>query len=120
MEQQVISQVVAAWIVTQLVQMLKKWRDIPWMTARTDSINRVVGAVMAFFASVGIAFSFDAEAGTLLITGLTWGTVVTIFWTWVQQVVLQQIVYRGAVKETPIEAKATAKALEAGGGKVNG
>ena len=117
MEQQVLSQVVMAWVVTQAIQRLKRWKDLPWMTARTDTVNRIVGIILAFFASLGIMFTFDPEAGTLVVSGLTLSTVLAGVWTWVQQVVLQQIIYRGAVKETPVEAKATAKALAADGGK---
>ena len=111
MEQQVLSQVVVAWLVTQVVQWLKRASGLPWITAKTDTLNKLVGVVLAFFASLGIMFTFDPEAGTLIVSGLTVGTIVTGIWTWVQQVVLQQIIYRGAVKETPVEARATAKAL---------
>jgi hypothetical protein len=67
---------------------------------------------MALFSSLGIIFTFDPDAGTLLITGLSLTAIVTAAWTWVQQVVLQQIVYRGAVKETPAGAKVTAAAIK--------
>ena len=111
MEQQVLSQIVVAWVVTQAVQWAKRASGLPWISAKTDTLNKIVGIVLAFFSSLGIIFTFDPQAGTLLVTGLTLTTLLTGIWTWVQQVVLQQIIYRGAVKETPVEVKATAKAL---------
>ena len=113
MEQQVLSQVVVAWLVTQAVQWLKRASGLPWISAKTDTLNKIVGIVLAFFASLGIMFQFDPQAGTLLVTGLTASTILAGIWTWVQQVVLQQIIYHGAVKETPVEARATAKAIAA-------
>jgi protein-S-isoprenylcysteine O-methyltransferase Ste14 len=102
MNEQVITQFVLAYIGTRLVQWMKAAAGLPWITAQTDTINKGVGALVAFLATLGIglATSWDASTGTfvLTITGLSLGTLTTFVWHWFSQFVMQQAAYHAIVK----------------------
>lgn len=100
MEQQVMAQVVMAWLVAQIIQWAKKITALPWITDKTDDVARIISVVLAFFSSLGIAFTFDKEAGTLIVTGLSVSGALAVLWAWLQQIVLQHVIYRGALKTT--------------------
>lgn len=97
-----LSQVVIAYLATRLIEALKRWSGLPFMTAGTDKINKVVGAFIALLATIGItvATSWESSTGTLAITvsGLTIGNALGFAWHWLQQFVLQQAAYHGIVK----------------------
>lgn len=91
-------QLIIASISAFVIEHLKKAAWFPWLTEYEDGFNRFVAIAVAVCASIGIAFTYDATAGTLLITGLTWESVQAVGWTSVKQWVLQQLVYKGVVK----------------------
>ena len=102
MTESTLTQFVLAYLGTVLVEWMKRATGLPFMTASTDKINKVVGAVIAFLATVGIgwATSWDAASGTftLTLTGITVTGIFGFLWHWFTQFVLQQAAYHGIVK----------------------
>ena len=79
------------------IEWLKK---SPWfsrITPETKVLNRIVSAVLAAIASVGISWQYDAHLGQLVITGLTWSTVAVSAWEFLKQFVMQQLVFDGVI-----------------------
>ena len=47
------------------------WKALSWITADTKRVNLLVQAVISFCVSLGIGFSWDPQAHSLLITNLS-------------------------------------------------
>lgn len=93
------TQISAAGIAVYLIQWLKNTNKIPWVSASTDKLNRVLSVILAALATVGVNVQFDQAAGSLLITGLSLTTALTLGWKLVEQFVFQELIYRGAAKK---------------------
>ena len=90
-------------LVVYAIEWMKRWQVVPWIDANTKSVNWAVSAVLALVTSIGITYSFDAEAGRLVIDGLTWATITTTGWEALKQFVNQQLVYAMAVEARPVK-----------------
>lgn len=99
MQELLSSQIGAAGISVYIIQWLKNAAKIPVVTQSSDKVNRILSALLAAVAVVGIQVQFDQAGGVLTITGLTLASVVTLGWNWIVQIVLQEVVYKGAVKK---------------------
>ena len=105
-----LSQFTAGGIAVWLIGRLKGWLGSIGIVEKIVSrIARVVAALVAALAVVGISFVFDPTAGVLTISGLTWAALGTGLWEWLRQYVIQQSMFR--VNEA---AKAT-KVISNGG-----
>lgn len=93
------SQVGAAGLAVYVIQWLKNNPKLSWISSSTDRLNRVLSALLAALATVGIRISFDAVSGVLTVSGLELGTILSLLWNWVIQLILQEILYKGAVKD---------------------
>ena len=93
------SQVGAAGLAVFLIEWLKSHPSLKWITATTDRLNRFLSALLAALATVGIAAQFDAQQGVLVISGLQLSSILTLLWNFVIQWVLQETIYKGAVKK---------------------
>lgn len=91
--------VVFAWGAAKFIQFLKWTRWFPWLSAQTETANRVFAMVMALLVAVGIHFKFDPEAGTLLIDGLTYAGITTGIQEYLKQWMLQEVAYQKLIKE---------------------
>lgn len=63
--------------------------------------NRIVAALFALIASLGIHYSFDVNAGTLTITGLQAASVGHALWGWATQYAVQHLFYKSSI--VPVE-----------------
>jgi hypothetical protein len=96
----VATQVTVSALIVYALEYLKKAKWFPWLTMDTKSLNRLVGALLAALAAVGIHAEFNAQAGTLLVTGLTaWG-LMHAFFDLARSWVFQQVIY-DAVLDKP-------------------
>ena len=95
---QYVTQMVVGWLSALFIQFLKRVKSLPWIDEHTDDVNRIIAVVVAFFASLGIGFEFIKDAGTLLISGLTLNTLMSLGWNWIVQFFFQNVIYRIAVK----------------------
>jgi hypothetical protein len=96
----VITQAVISYIVVAFIQWLKRAEFFPWLTIDTEKLNRAVGAFLALVTSAGILWTFDKDAGTLMISGLTYANGVTFLTHFVGQFVGQQYIFKTAFKPT--------------------
>lgn len=108
---QLSAQVVVSAVVVYLLQLAKKSQLVPWMTAETGTINRVVAVLAALCSSLGIHFSFNAAAGTLLIAGLSIANVGGFAWHWLTAFVSQQLIFQTAVQPKQLSASELATAI---------
>lgn len=103
MDESAIAQVVLAYLGSRIVEVMKNATGLPWMTEQTDRMNKLVGALIAFIATLGItvAGTWDGTTHTytLVIGGLDFGNVLALAWGWLTQFVLQQMAYHGIVKK---------------------
>ena len=98
MEDQLISQFTASGIAVWLIQKIKAAKWLPFITDETNGFNRTLAALLATLSTVGIVFTYD-PAGALTITGLTLANGVMLAWKVAGSLVMQEIIYRGAVKK---------------------
>jgi hypothetical protein len=90
-------QITIAVITTYVFQLIKKSRWFPWITVETQTVNRTIGVVVAFGASIGVVATFDHTAGVLTITGLTIAGIGHGVARFIQQWALQQIAYKNLI-----------------------
>lgn len=82
-----------------IMEWLKNNQKIQFLTQDTAFwAKRVIGIVVAAAAALGVHYSYDASAGTLMITGLTSAGLWTMFTETARTWVSQELMYRVAVK----------------------
>jgi hypothetical protein len=81
------TQVAAAAIISFVLNWLKKSSWFPWITAETTKLNRFMAILLSGLASVGIHFQWSSANHSLLITGLSLGTILLFLWHWFVQFV---------------------------------
>ena len=89
---------ITAYLVAEILEMLKRSTWFPWITHQTAVLNRVAGIVIAGVSALGVHVVFSADAGTLTITGLTASGILATLGNWLKQWAMQQFAYRSAVK----------------------
>ena len=82
---------------------MKWWRNSPHMTFFNNDtglkVQRLITSVIAFFNGLGLTFVFDKVTGDFVIHGL----VLTSLAHGVRQILLQELVYHGALKNSPTQ-----------------
>jgi hypothetical protein len=82
-----------------VLEWMKKSPWLPFITANTKTLNRLVAVAIAVGQTIGISFAFDATAGTLTIAGLVLSDMARIGWTALLAFVTQELAYRGLVRK---------------------
>ena len=99
-EQELIWSAVLAWVGSKSIQFAKNIKWLP-MDANTATLNKWVARAVALFTAIGIHSTFDPEAGTLMISGLSsWGIFQAIG-EYAKQFMMQEIAYKKFVMEQP-------------------
>lgn len=89
-----------AFLSTSALEWLKRNPKVNVLSEKTAFwVQRLVGGLLAIATAGGIHASFDAATGTLAVTGLIWSSVSEAFGDSLRQFVLNEIVYRVAVKD---------------------
>ncbi len=104
----VSSQLASGALLAYALQWAKNSKLVPFITEHTVGVNRTLTGLMAFIAAIGIHYTFDADAGVLVIGGLHTQSLLHGFWAWISQWAFQQ----GA--SDMIFTKTTAEAVKAG------
>lgn len=87
----------AAVIVPFLLEHVKRW--LPnWTPDAMNLVMRTLQMLAAIATTAGIRYTFNAEAGTLLIEGLTIGTLLSVAGQVFAQYKSFEVVYRMAIK----------------------
>jgi hypothetical protein len=90
-------------VIVYFMQMLKRRG---WLIGSdTKGLNRALSMILAGVAAVGINWTYDATAGTLVISGLTWAAVGAMAWEWLKQFVAQQVLWDGVVQRPKVEPR---------------
>lgn len=97
MENDLTAHFTTAAMVVYVVEWLKSTQWFPWLTADTKNLNRAVNCVAAALVAIGINWSFDSTAGTLVITGLTEQALVHGAYEFMKQLMAQQVLFDGIV-----------------------
>lgn len=99
---------VVAVLVSEFMEMMKRSNKFPWMTQRTDMVNRLIGGGAAFLSGLGLQWQFDPVAGKFVLEGLFVSSIVHAFAQWAGQ----QAYYRLALHShdaTPVNVKVMKK-----------
>jgi ABC-type proline/glycine betaine transport system permease subunit len=107
-------QIALAAMFAEVIEWMKKTQNpaFTWITARTETVSRVLSWLVAALTSVGLAIAWvvDPETGraTLNISGLpaTWPAFLDLFVIAFQQYWLQKGWYKGLIKGSENSAEA--------------
>lgn len=88
-----------AFFSSSALEWLKRNKTITLFTEKTAFYaQRVVGVVLAAAAAVGVHWTYDPAAGTLVVGGLSLAMILPALTETVRQWVLQEITYRTTIK----------------------
>lgn len=91
MDQEFVSQATSAAVVVYSLRLLEYW--FPWMVTLPHQGKIVLAAVGAVVSAIGVHYTFDVEAGTLTVIGLTAAGLLHGTWHAIQQFAAQQILH---------------------------
>jgi hypothetical protein len=95
MDSLIVNQISSAAVVVFLLEFLKKQPWFTWLTEEsTKKVKMAFSVVFGALAVAGIGYSFNADAGALTITGLTFTGIVTALWEVAKQFVWQKAIYK--------------------------
>jgi hypothetical protein len=91
-----------------IIQLMKRWSALPWITHWTPKVNRAVAIIGSFCTAVGVHFAYSAVEHTVVISGLTLTGILGMAWVWIKQFALQEYVYQSAANRTKVDLPAGA------------
>src|SRR5438445_27836 len=94
-----VDQITASAVSVFVLQLIKKSKAIPWISSETPKLNRAIALILAGITALGIHYTYDATAGTLVISGLTLGGVLHASWHYLQSIAVQEGFYQAAVNK---------------------
>jgi hypothetical protein len=103
------TQITAGAMSVFIIQKLKGWEALPWITHWTPMVNRLVAVVSSFLTAVGIHMAYSSVDHTLVISGLTLTGILGMMWVWIKQFALQEYVYQSSANRTKIDLPAGAQ-----------
>lgn len=104
----VTSQFAGAAAIGYLLNWLKESDRIPWISAHTKWLNRILVGVLSFITAIGVHYTFDPAAGTLIIGGLHASTIGHGLLDWGTQWIMAQM------SSDIVLTKRTAEAVQTG------
>ena len=103
------TQITAGAVSVFVIQKLKSWEALPWITHWTPMVNRLVAIVSSFLTAIGIHMAYSSVDHTLVISGLTLTGILGMMWVWIKQFALQEYVYQSAANRTKVDLPAGAQ-----------
>jgi len=89
------TQVAVAGVVSSVIGAVKRSSWFPWIHAESAKINRAVMIVLSGLGTIGVHFTYNREAGSLLITGVTAAAILSGVWHWIVQCFITHGWYKG-------------------------
>jgi hypothetical protein len=84
-------------IASYAIEYTKKLEVIPWVNYETQNLNRLVSMLVAAATSSGLAFIWNRQAGSLLITGISLSAIYHFISQTIQQYALQHAAYKALI-----------------------
>jgi hypothetical protein len=97
-ENELIGSAVVAWMGAKGIELVKNSKLFPWLSTETEVLNRWAARLVALVSTLGVHASFDAAAGALMITGLTFSGVGSSVLEYARQFMLQEVAYKKFVR----------------------
>jgi hypothetical protein len=97
------TQVTTGALAVFIIQKLKGWSALPWISHWTPVMNRMVAIASSFLSAIGIHMAYSSVNHTLLISGLTLSGIVGMVIVWVKQFALQEYVYQSSANRTKVD-----------------
>ena len=107
METELSANVVVGYVIVAVMQWAKRQPWIPMIDFDSARANRVVAGILAVITSLGIHAQYNGADGSLLVTGLSWASILPLSGEALRQFILQQLIYKGAGFEARSEAAAS-------------
>ena len=92
-----LDSIIIAMLASYGIQIAKKSEAKIWSWV-TPETARMISAIVAVLSSAGINWQYAADSGTLVIHGLTMQGVTAFGWTFMKQLVFQDLTYRIGLK----------------------
>lgn len=86
-------------IVVWIMQVIKKSKWLNFVQEGKPLLNRTISIVGALGFHLGIHEAWNASNHSLLITGLSFSSVLTFLWQWANHFAMQEVVYQAAVNK---------------------
>jgi len=100
MAEVVSTQLVASYLLSWLLQKIKQAKSIPFFEEGAKYANSALAWVFAAAQTIGLGMTFDTAAGTLMITGLTFPSIIEF----ARAYVVQKLMYVWALRPQMQEA----------------
>jgi hypothetical protein len=97
----VITQITTGALTVAFINWLKSSSVFPWITAERKTLLRVIAGVLAGVKAIGITYTWNPDAHTLVIGGLTLATILGGTWHWLQSFVTQELIYQTTKSRQP-------------------
>ena len=92
-----------------IIQLLKKWSALPWISHWTPRVNRAVAIVSSFLTAIGVHVAYSSVEHTLLISGLSLTGILGMIWVWGKQFAFQEYIYQSSANRTKVDLPAGAQ-----------
>jgi len=100
MESELTASIIIGYVIVSLLEWAKGKSWVPLVNHfNSATANRTVAAVLAVISSIGIHAQYDGAAGSLVITGLTFATILPSIAEVIKQFVIQQMIYKGIIEK---------------------
>jgi hypothetical protein len=103
------TQITAGAVAVFIIQKLKSWEALPWISHYTPIMNRAVAIVSSFLTAIGVHLAYSSVDHTLVISGLSLAGILGMMWVWIKQFALQEYVYQSAANRTKVDLPAGAR-----------
>lgn len=98
---QITAAAASAWV----IQRLKCWPQFPWIDQNSEKINRIVSGAFALVTTLGIHAVWERtpeHGGVFILSGIpTWQEALPMIWKASGSFIMQELIYRNAIKHEP-------------------
>ena len=95
-----ITQFTTSALTVGALQWLKAQPWFPLVSEGKATLNRIVAAFVAFCTSLGVHFVWNGAEHTLVISGLTIGTIAVSLYHWLSQMATQEVIYQATANRS--------------------
>jgi hypothetical protein len=86
-----------------IIQLMKRWSALPWISHWTPRVNRAVAIVSSFLTAIGVHVAYSSVEHTILISGLSLTGIFGMVWVWGKQFAFQEYIYQSSANRTKVD-----------------